>query len=152
MTEAINNSSPTGTAELRLMPQQQEMRAGEKRRIALMLTTTEPLGPAAVKLQFDPRSLAVRGISQGDAVTAGGQGASPTIMQSIDANGLVMLMIAPPTGASLKAGASVLIYLDIEALAAGEGVINFDKDNTHLVAADGRGVVLQLVQGRVVVK
>jgi hypothetical protein len=134
------------------MPQQQEMRAGEKRRIALMLTTTEPLGPAAVKLQFDSHSIAIRGISQGDVLTGAGNSASPTIMQSIDPNGLVMLMIAPPVGASLKAGASVLIYLDIEALAAGDGLIAFDKDNTHLVAADGRGIVLQLVQGRVVVK
>jgi general secretion pathway protein D len=148
---AASAAAPTGTAELRLMPQQQEMRAGEKRRIALMLTTTEPLGPAAVKLQFDSRFIAIRGISQGDGLTVGGASASPTIMQSIDPNGLVMLMVTPPAGAPLKAGASVMIYLDIEAIAAGDGAIGFDKDNTHLVAADGRGVVLQLVQGRIVV-
>jgi hypothetical protein len=49
-------------------------------------------------------------------------------------------------------GAGVLVFVDIEALAAGESAINFDKDNMHLIASDGRMVNLQLVQSQVIVK
>jgi hypothetical protein len=46
----------------------------------------------------------------------------------------------------------VLIFIDIEALTPGESAIGFDKNNLDLIATDGRSVLLQSVQGSVVVK
>ena len=143
-------SSPSSAAELRLVPEEQEMRVGEKRRLALVLKTDAPLGLAVLTLRFDPRAVAVRGISPGN-LFAGGQGAAPTITQSFNPGGVLLVSVAPPPGASMM-GAGVLIFIDIEAVATGQSAISFDKDNMHLIASDGRSVLLQFVQGRVTVK
>jgi hypothetical protein len=44
-------------------------------------------------------------------------------MQSIDPSGLIMLAISPRANSPLKAGANVILYLDIEALAVGESLL-----------------------------
>ncbi len=137
-------------AELRLIPERNEMRVGEKRRLALVLKTDAPLGLAVVTLRFDPRTVAVRNVATGN-LFAGQQTAQPNITQSINPNGMLLVSIAPPTGAPMT-GAGVLIFIDIEALATGDSVISFDKDNMHLIAADGRTLSLQLVQSEVSVK
>ncbi len=53
------------TAELMLMPERQEMKVGEKRRVMVFLKTDAPVGLATATLRFDPRALAVRAVSQG---------------------------------------------------------------------------------------
>jgi hypothetical protein len=136
-------------AEARLMPPAQEMRVGEKQRISLVLISKEPLGNTTARLHFDPRVLAVRGISQGP--WAGAAQSAPTIMQSIDPAGLISLAISPQPGAPLKSGASVILFLEIEALAAGESVISFDP-NAQAVTSDGRSVKLQMTESRLTVK
>jgi hypothetical protein len=132
------------------VPEEQEMRVGEKRRLALVLKTDAPLGIAVLTLRFDPRAIAVRGISPGN-LFAGVQGAAPTITQSVNPGGVLLVSVSPPPGA-LMTGAGVLIFIDIEAVAAGESAIRFDKDNMHLIASDGRSVLLQFVQSHVTVK
>jgi general secretion pathway protein D len=143
-----HKGSGTATAELRLMPAAQEMRVGEKQRIALVLNSKEALGNTIARLKFDPRVLAVRGVSQG--AWPSGQNA-PTIMQSINPTGLVALAISPQKGTPLKTGASVVLFLEIEALAPGECVISFDE-NAQAVTLDGRAVKLELTESRVTVK
>jgi hypothetical protein len=135
-------------AEMRLLPVTQEMRVGEKQRIALVLVSKESLGTTIARLRFDPRVVAVRGITNGawpDAETA------PTILQSIDPTGLVSFAISPQAGSPLKTGSSVILLLEIEALAAGESVISFDP-NAQAVTSSGRTVKLQLTESRVTVK
>jgi general secretion pathway protein D len=139
------------TVEARLMTEAQEMRVGERRRVALVLISKEPLGNVIARLRFDPRSLAVRGISQGARTDSTQQGQQPLLMQSIDPAGLVTLAISPQAGAALKSGANVVLYLEVEALAAGESSISFDE-HTQVVAADGRSVKLQMVESRLTVK
>ena len=141
--------TPMSAAELRLVPEQQEMRVGERRRLALVLKTDAPLGLAVLTLRFDPRNVVVRGVSVGN-LFAGAQNA-PTLTQSVNPGGLLLISVAPPAGASMT-GAGVLIFIDIEAVAVGESAIGFDKQNIHLMAADGRGVLVQFVQGSVGVK
>jgi hypothetical protein len=136
-------------AEARLMPAGQEMRVGEKQRIALVLISKEPLGSAITRLHFDPRVLAVRAVSPGP--WADGAGSQPTIMQSIDPAGLIALAISAQAGAPIKAGANVVLFLEVEALAPGESVISFDE-NAQASASDGRGVKLQMTESRVTVK
>jgi general secretion pathway protein D len=133
-------------AELRLMPAQQEMRVGEKQRLALTLISNAPLNSAMLRLRFDPRFIAVRGISQGDSAAN-----APTIMQSIDPSGIVTISVMPPAGVNFKNGASVLVFLDIEATAAGESALGFEKDNVHLSSA-GSQVTPQLFESRILVK
>ncbi len=136
-------------AELRLMAERQEMRVGEKQRVGLVLISKEPLGAATARLRFDPRLLAVRGVLQGD--WPDGASSAPVIMQSIEPDGMITLVIQPRSGAPLKSGASVILFLEVEALAAGEGVIRFGPD-AYIVAPNGRGVSLQLTESRLTVK
>lgn len=139
-------TQPVAVAELRLMPAQQEMRVGEKQRLALTLISNAPLNSAMLRLRFDPRFINVRGISQGDSAQN-----APTIMQSIDPSGIVTISVMPPAGVNFKNGASVLVFLDIEATAAGESTFGFEKDNVHLSSA-GSQVTPQLFESRIVVK
>jgi general secretion pathway protein D len=135
--------------EARLMAETQEMRVGQKQRIALVLISKEPLGNALARLHFDPRVLAVRGISQGP--WPDGAPSAPILMQSIDPAGLIMLAISPQAGAPLKSGANVILYLDVEALAGGESAITFDE-NTQVATISGRSVKVQMTESRVTVK
>jgi general secretion pathway protein D len=134
------------TAELRLMPSQQEMRVGEKQKLALMLITNAPFNSATVRLRFDPRFIGVRGISQGDISAS-----APVLMQSIDPSGMVTVSMMPPAGVNFKTGASVLVFLEIEAVAAGESLFSFEKDNVHLLSA-GSQATPQLFESKIVVK
>lgn len=143
---AAPNASP---AELRLIPERNEMRVGDKRRLALVLKTDAPLGLAVITMRFDPRTVAVRHVTTGN-LFAGQMETPPNITQSVN-QGVLLVSIAPPTGATMT-GAGVLVFIDIEALAVGESVINFDKNNMHLIASDGRAITMQLVQSEVVVK
>ncbi len=136
-------------AELRLMAEKQEMRVGEKQRVSLVLVTKDTLGAATARLRFDPRILAVRGISPGE--WPDGASSAPVITQSIDPEGMVTFVIQPRSGAPLKSGESVILFLEVEALGAGEGVIRFGPD-AHIVTLDGRGVSLQLTESRLTVK
>ncbi|HEV2913046.1 MAG TPA: secretin N-terminal domain-containing protein [Pyrinomonadaceae bacterium] len=138
------------TAELRLLSERQEMRVGEKQRLALLLTTNAPLGTALLALRFDPRTIALRDVTKGLASV---QGAVPSIMQSVDPNGMLLISVSPSSpDTPLAAGSYVLLYLDIEALAPGESRIVFDQTNMYLHASDGRGVQLGVVPGRFLVK
>jgi general secretion pathway protein D len=137
-------------AEARLMPGQPEMKVGEKQRIALVLVSKEPINNAILRLNFDPRYVAVRSVVPGN--WADGAATAPSVMQSIDPAGVVGLAISAQAGASLKTGANVVLFLDIEAIAAGESAISFDQANAHVVTSDGRAVKLQMVESRVTVK
>src|ERR1051325_9782332 len=148
-TEAAAKTVAAPAAELRLMSERQEMRAGEKQRLALLLTTNAPLGTALLAVRFDPRTIAVRGVSRG---LANAQGVLPSVMQSVDPNGLVLISVSPLPDTPLAAGSHVLLYLDIEALAGGESRITFDQGNMYINASDGRRVQLSVVPGRLMVK
>lgn len=148
--------APSSAAELRLVPELEEMRVGEKRRLALVLKTDAPLGIAVLALRFDPRAINVRGVSLGNlfAVAQGGApaaAAAPTLTQSVNPGGVLLISVAPQSGVSMT-GAGVLVFIDIEGVAAGESAIGFDRENMHLIASDGRNVRLQFVEGRVTVK
>jgi hypothetical protein len=148
-TEAAVKTVASPAAELRLMSERQEMRVGEKQRLALLLTTNAPLGTALLAVRFDARIIAVRGVSR---ALANAQGALPSIMQSVDPNGMVLISVSPSPDAPLASGSHVLLYLDIEALAHGEGKILFDQGNMYLNTSDGRRVELSVAPGRLVVK
>ena len=143
------NELAAGVVELRLSPDQSEMRAGEKRQIALGVRTGIPLGMAVLTLRFDPRVMKV------NSVTAGGLFANaktaPALTQSIDRNGMLLVSLAPAAGAPVS-GEGVLLNIEIEALAAGDSLLAFDLANVHLVASDGRNILLQVEPVKLTVK
>jgi hypothetical protein len=122
------------------------MRVGEKQRLAMVLISNAQLNSAMVRLRFDPRFIAVRGITQGDSSQS-----APVIMQAIDPSGMVTISVMSPAGATFKTGANVLVFLDIEAIATGESTLLFEKDNVHLSAAASQAT-LQLFDSKIVVK
>jgi hypothetical protein len=132
------------------MPGQQEMHVGEKQRIALVLVSKEPLGNAILRLRFDPRFVMVRNVAPGN--WPDGAATQPSVMQSIDPSGLIAVAISPQAGTSLKTGANVVLFLEVEAVANGESVISFDQANAQIVTPDGRAVKLQVMESRLTVK
>ena len=77
---------------------------------------------------------------------------APRFTQSSDANGVCLISISAVSGAQPFKGAGVLLFIEVEAIAAGDSGLAFDKDNTHLVATDAGDVVLELSRGQTTIK
>lgn len=130
-------------------PDNAELKVGEKRQFGLQVKSEAPLGLAVITLRFDPRILKIKAISPGalfaEAKTA------PTITQSIDEHGLVLLSLTPAAGSTVTADGT-LLNLDVEAVGAGDSTLAFDLSNVHLVASDGRPLLLQIEPIKLTVK
>ena len=146
-TGAAAGAAMASTVELRIVPEAQGLRVGEKRRLMLMLKTDAPLGLAAAALRFDPRVVAIRSVTRGAMFTQ--QESEPVITQSIDPKGMLLISLAPAAGASPLSGEGVLLVIEIEGIAPGESAVSFDGDKVHFIAADGRSVRMQVVHGGV---
>ena len=148
-TSAKPNESAAGIVELTLSPGQSEMRAGEKRQLALAVRTGAPLGLAVVTLRFDPHVIKVNSVTAGslfaNAKTA------PALTQSMDQNGMLLVSLAPAAGSPVN-GEGVLLNIEFEAIAAGDSLLAFDLANVHLVASDGRNILLQVEPVKLTVK
>ncbi|MFN2482161.1 MAG: secretin N-terminal domain-containing protein, partial [Pyrinomonadaceae bacterium] len=148
-TSAAATEPQAGGASLHLLTGG-EMRVGERRRVLVLINTATPLSLAAAALKFDPRVLAVRSITKG-TLFGDSQGAQPSVTQSVDPRGSLLALVAPPPGSHVS-GAGVLLFVEVEALAAGESLIAFDRAGLYLMSADGRAVVAQTSQARLTVK
>jgi general secretion pathway protein D len=135
--------------ELNLATGQGEMRVGEKRQLALSVKTGAPLGLAVLTLRFDPKVVKV------NSVTAGGifanAKAAPALSQSIDPNGMLLVSISPGAGSPLG-GEGVLLNIEFEGISGGDSLLAFDLANVHLVASDGRNLLLQVEPVKLTVK
>jgi general secretion pathway protein D len=135
--------------ELDLATGQGDMRVGEKRQLALSVKTGAPVGLAVLTLRFDPHVLKV------NSVTAGGifanAKAAPAVTYSLDQNGMLLVSIASSAGSSMS-GEGVLLNLEFEAIASGDSLLAFDLANVHLVASDGRNLLLQVEPVKLTVK
>jgi general secretion pathway protein D len=148
-TSARSNELAAGVVELSLSPEQSEMRVGEKRQIALGVRTGAPLGLAVLTLRFDPRVLKISSVAAGglfaNAKTA------PALTQSVDQNGMLLVSLAPAAGSPVS-GEGVLLNIEFEAVAGGDSLLAFDLANVHLVASDGRNILLQVEPVKLTVK
>jgi hypothetical protein len=135
--------------ELGLNTGQGDMRVGEKRQLALSVKTGAPVGLAVLTLRFDPKVVKV------NSVTAGGIFANaknaPALSQSIDQNGMLLVSISPGAGSSIG-GEGVLLNIEFEAISGGDSLLAFDLANVHLVATDGRNLLLQVEPVKLTVK
>ncbi|HEX8178176.1 MAG TPA: secretin N-terminal domain-containing protein [Pyrinomonadaceae bacterium] len=143
-------SMPASGAALMLISNQPEMRVGERQRLMILIKTGAPLNLAATTLRFDPRFFAVRSVTKGNLLD-GAAGAQATLTQSIDPTGSLLAVVAPATGTSLI-GMGVLLLVEIEAIAPGEGNITFEPAGVHFMGADGRGITPQLAQAHLIVR
>ncbi|MGH9943627.1 MAG: secretin N-terminal domain-containing protein [Pyrinomonadaceae bacterium] len=136
---------------LHLTAGQREMRAGERQRVMLFVRTDVPLGLVAAALRFDPKILRVVSIAKGSIFGEAAETA-PTITPSIDAaRGSVLALVAPQFAAPIN-GAGVLLFVEVEAVAAGETELGFEAASVHLMSKDGRHVPAQLNPVRLTVK
>ncbi|HEV3469423.1 MAG TPA: secretin N-terminal domain-containing protein [Pyrinomonadaceae bacterium] len=137
---------PASVAELLLLPEQQEMKVAERRRVMVFLKTDAPVGLATATLRFDPKALAVRAVTHG--MLTAEKAAAPVLTQSVDPSGVLLISVAPAAGAPPLTGEGLLVIIEVEALAAGEAALSFDADKVHLIATDGRAVRPRLAASR----
>lgn len=141
--------SASGLIELSLSPEQSDMRVGEKKQLALAIKTGAPLGLAVLTFRFDPQVIKVSSVTAGslfaNAKTA------PALTQSIDQKGMLLVSLAPAAGSNVN-GEGILLNIEFEAISAGDSLLAFDLANMHLVASDGRNILLQVEPVKLMVK
>jgi hypothetical protein len=135
--------------EVGLSPDKTELKVGEKQQLELRVKSDAPLGMAVMTLRFDPKVLKVNAISMGNLFA--NAKTAPTLTQSVDEHGLVLISIAPAAGSAVMADGT-LINIQVEALAAGDSTLAFDLSNVHVVASDGRPLLLDLQPVKLMVK
>ena len=138
-----------GVIELSLSPEKSEMQLGEKRQIAVHVSSEAPLALAVIALRFDPQVVKVKSVSAG-SIFANAKTA-PTLTQSIDEHGVLLVSLAPADGSTVN-GEGSLLNIDVEGNGVGDSVLAFDLANVHVVAKDGRPTALQIEQGSLTVK
>jgi hypothetical protein len=147
---AMTTAADGGT-QLFLLSGQKEMRVGERQRLMLLVKTATPLALAAATLKFDPRVVAVRGVTQGSLFGEARGAATPSITPSIDPRGSLLALIAPAAGSPIT-GMGVLVFVEVEAIAAGESDVTLDQSGVHLMSVGGQNVATQLAHTRLMVK
>ena len=123
-----------------------ELRVGGKQRVAVMLEADAPLNSALVALTFDPAKLKVTSLMPGDS------SAGARLLQQLDPSGKVSVMVMPANNTTLKASASILFYLDVEAIGAGANALDFDRSGIRLSAADNRDAFARFPETGLTVK
>jgi len=143
------NDPTVSMIELGLTPSINELRAGEKRRLAVEVKSEAPLGLAILTLRFDPKVIKINSVSAGSLFA--NARTAPTITQSIDDHGVLLVSLTPAAGAPVS-GDGALLNIDIEAIGAGDSALAFDLNNVHLMASDGRNTLLQIEPIKLTVK
>ncbi len=139
------------TAQLMLLQGDDVMKVGEKRRYAVHLNSDVPLSLALLTLKFDPKVVKVHSVTAGNLLSAAPE-STPLFTPSIDAKGVCMISISSLNGKASFKGSGPLLFIELEAIGAGDAALSFVKETLHLVATDARDVVSEVVQGTATVK
>jgi hypothetical protein len=146
----IQPVEPAGSImEVSLSPETRDLKIGDKQQLQVRVKSDAPLGMAMVALRFDPKVLKINSVSMGDLFA--NARSAPTLTQSVDQHGMILVSITPAAGSAITADGA-LINLDVEALAAGESALAFDISNVHVVAGDGRPLLLNIEPVKLTVK
>jgi hypothetical protein len=138
-------------AQLSFLPGEESLKLGEKRRYAIQLNSDIPLSLALLALRFDPKVVRVHAVTAGTLIGTPTD-AAPLFTPSIDANGVCLISISSLNGKISFGGTGPLIFIDVEAIGAGNAALVFDKERLHLVATDAKDVVSEVVQATATVK
>ena len=151
-TETSLSPKPPGpVAQLSLLPDGDVMKIGEKRRYAIQLNSDVPLSLALLALRFDPKVVKVHGITAGNLLAGSGETA-PLFTPSIDASGTCLISISSLNGKASFKGSGPLLFIELEAIGAGNASLVFVKETLHLVATDGRNATSEVIQGKATVQ
>jgi general secretion pathway protein D len=152
-TETTLEAKPVGSrvAQLSMLPEGDVMKVGEKRRYAIQLNSDVQLSLALLALKFDPKVVKVNAVTAGTLLPTTGDTA-PLITPVIDASGKCVISISSRYGKASFKGSGPLLFIDLEAVGAGDAALEFVKDTLHLVATDARAVTSQVTQGTATVK
>jgi general secretion pathway protein D len=151
-TETILSAKPPApVAQLSLLPEGDVMKVGEKRRYAVQLNSDVPLSLALLALRFDPKVVKVNGITAGNLLAGSGETA-PLFTPSIDASGTCLISISSLNGKASFKGSGPLLFIDVEAIGAGNASLSFVRETLHLVATEGRNVTSEIKQGTATVQ
>lgn len=147
---AANSAGPTTSLiEVGLTPEKSELKVGEKQQLQVRAKSDAPLGVALVMLRFDPKVMKVNSVSMGDLFA--NAKTPPTLTQSIDNHGMILVSLVPATGSSVTADGTIF-NIEVEALAAGDSTLMFDLSSVNVVASDGRPTLLKLEPIKLTVK
>jgi len=152
-TETSLDTKPAGArvAQLSLLPQGDVIKVGERRRYAIQLNSDVPLSLALLALKFDPKVVKVNALTAGSILPTSGESA-PLFTPSIDASGTCLISISSLNGKASFKGSGPLLFIDLEAVGAGDASLVFVKETLHLIATDARDVTSQVIQGTATVK
>ena len=139
------------TAQLMMLQGDDVMKVGEKRRYAVHLNSDVPLSLALLTLKFDPKVVKVHSVTAGDLLSASPE-AKPLFTPSIDASGVCMISISSLNGKASFKGSGPLLFIELEAIGAGDAALSFVKETLHLVATDARDMKSEILQGTATVK
>jgi hypothetical protein len=149
VTSAVTRDSAPGLIELSMNSGTADLKVGEKRQLAVQVKSEAPLGLALVTLRFDPKVLKINSITPGSLFA--NARTAPTLTQSLDERGMALISLTPAAGSTITADGA-LLNIEVEAIAPGDTNLNFDLSNVHLVASDGRAMLLQIEPVKMVVK
>jgi len=111
------------------------MKAGERKRIPVMVKSTEAFNSAVIGVRFDEKKLAVRSVLYGEVF---GMGLANTVAKPLGNMGGRMLVSLATADKTISGPDGVLVFIEIEALADGKPEMTFDKDALNFIAADGK--------------
>jgi general secretion pathway protein D len=148
---SIGKTTGSRIALINLPRVTESLKVGEKRRVAVELKSDVPLSLAVLTLRFDPRVIKIQSISAGTMLAPGKDPASG-LTSSVDPRGVCLISISALNGSLSLSGSGTLLFMDIEAIAAGESGLAFDKTKTNLMATDAREVMLEVAAGQIAVK
>ena len=135
--KALGNPADSAPkVELSLATDLQNMKAGEKIRIPVMVKSDGAFQSAVLGLRFDEKKVAVRSVTFGDVFGMGiaNTPATPFLNQG----GKMYVSLA---AADKVAGTDgILAFIEIEALADGKPEVVLEKDVLNFLAADGKNL------------
>jgi general secretion pathway protein D len=154
--KAINTSLNTKSGSYRVArisfsPIDDVLKVGEKRRYAIQLSSDVSISLALLALRFDPKVVKINTVLPGSLLSSQTD-AAPALTQSTDASGVCLISISALNGKTAINGSGSLIFIDVEAVGAGDAGFILDKDTLHVVATDARDILIELSQGRAIVK
>lgn len=141
-TSVTTTRNGSRIVQLNLVPAYEVLKVGDKRQFAVALKSDVALSLAVLALRFDPKVIKITAVSAGTLFPSG---KGPILTQSIDPSGLCLLSVS--ANGALINGSGSLVFIQVEAIGQGDTGITFDKGNLHLVAVDGREVVLEFAPG-----
>jgi general secretion pathway protein D len=120
-------------SDIRLKDVPVAMTRGQKTTIAVTVSGNAEFGSAVIGLKFDPKKLAVRSVSYGDAF--GSLNARSSAIPFLNQNGKMYVTLT--SGSGVRAEGDVA-FIEIEALVDGVVDIAFDRDIVNFLSPDGR--------------